>query len=313
MDLPHVITGDGRDLAGWLATGREDVRRRLRTHGAVLLRGFDVGAVDGFQTAVTTLSGEPLPYTERSSPRSTIKGRVYTSTDYPPTEEIFFHNENSYQLSWPMTLYFYCLVPPAERGATPLSDTRQVLAALDGAVVEEFARRRWMVVRNFGADFGLPWQEVFGTADRDEVERYCAAGRIQAEWRGPDRLRTTAVRDAVHRHPETGEPAWFNHVTIFHVSTLPAPVRDGLIELYGEADLPGNTYYGDGGPIDAEVLDHLRACYRSAATRFDYERGDVLVVDNMLTAHGREPFTGPRQVAVAMAEPHPAQHEGEVS
>ncbi|GAA2359930.1 TauD/TfdA family dioxygenase [Dactylosporangium salmoneum] len=306
MDLLHVIAGDGRALATWSAAHREEVRRRLHEHGAVLLRGFDTGGVDGFQAAVTALSGEPLPYTERSSPRSTIKGRVYTSTDYPPSEEIFFHNENSYQLSWPLTLYFYCRTAPGAGGATPLSDTRRVLAAIDPAVVEEFTRRRWMVVRNFGEEFGLPWPEVFGTHDPDEVERICAAGGIRAQWLGPARLRTTAVRDAVHRHPGTGEASWFNHATIFHVSTLPAPVRDGLLELYGEAGLPSNTYYGDGGAIPPDVLEHLRAAYRGAATRFDYEAGDVLVVDNMSTAHGREPFTGPRDIAVAMAEPHGA-------
>jgi len=304
MNFPHIVTGDGRELTSWLATERDEVRRRLHEHGAVLLRGFDIRGVDGFAAAVTTLSGELLPYTERSSPRRSIKGRIYTSTDYPPTEEIFFHNENSYQLSWPLTLYFFCRTVPGTGGATPLSDTRRVLAAIDPAVVEEFTRRRWMVVRNFSEEFGLPWPEVFDTSDRAEVDRICAAGGIKAEWRGPGRLRTTVVRDAVHRHPVTGEASWFNHATIFHVSTLPAPVRDGLIELYGEADLPTNTYYGDGGAIPLDMLDHLRGAYRGAATRFDYEREDVLVVDNMSTAHGREPFTGPREVAVAMAEPY---------
>ena len=73
--------------------------------------------------------------------------------------------------------------------------------------------------------------------------------------------------------------------------------------MFDDADLPTNTYFGDGGPIPDDVVAHLRAGYRAASTRFDYERDDILVVDNMLAAHGREPFTGPRKVAVAMAEP----------
>ena len=63
------------------------------------------------------------------------------------------------------------------------------------------------------------------------------------------------------------------------------------------------AHYGDGGRIPDEVMDHLRAAYRAASTRFDWERDDILIVDNMLAAHGREPFTGPRKIAVAMAEP----------
>src|SRR5262245_55593907 len=132
MQLVHTVEADGprQSVVERVRAEREALRQRLRRHGALLLRGFDVGGVDGFADTVRALSGEPLPYEERSSPRSTIKGNVYSSTDHPPSEEIFFHNENSYRSSWPMTLYFYCVQPPATQGATPLSDTREVLAAI---------------------------------------------------------------------------------------------------------------------------------------------------------------------------------------
>jgi hypothetical protein len=31
----------------------------------------------------------------------------------------------------------------------------------------------------------------------------------------------------------------------------------------------------------------------------------VLLLDNLLAAHGRQPFEGPREVVVAMADPRP--------
>jgi alpha-ketoglutarate-dependent taurine dioxygenase len=199
-------------------------------------------------------------------------------------------------------LYFYCIQPPQAMGATPLADTRAVLGGIDRAVRAEFIRRKWMVVRNYHEELGLSWQEAFNARSRDEALRHCQQGGIEARW-DEGRLRTRAVRRPVHRHPVTGSEVWFNHITAFHVSTLPATVRQGLLEMFGEENLPSNTYYGDGGIIPDDVLDHLRSCYRSAATRFDYHRDDVLVVDNMLVSHGREPFTGTRKVAVAMAEP----------
>ncbi|MEU1015498.1 TauD/TfdA family dioxygenase [Streptomyces sp. NPDC005898] len=302
--LPLVVEGHGEPAGPRLRARRRDLRAALRDRGALLLRGFDVGGADGFADIVRALSGEPLPYTERSSPRSVIKGNVYTSTDYPPGEEIFLHNENSYQASWPLTLYFHCVRPPLTRGATPLADTRRVLTAVDGEVRREFVRRGWTVVRNYGDLVGLPWQEAFATADRAEVERYCRERGIEATWLPGGGLRTRAVREAVRRHPATGEPVWFNHVTVFHVTTLPESVRRGLLEMLGEENLPSQTYYGDGEPIPDDVMDHLRACYRAASTRFDYRADDVLVIDNMLVSHGREPFTGPRRIAVAMAEPY---------
>jgi alpha-ketoglutarate-dependent taurine dioxygenase len=303
-ELPWTIESDGTPLPDVIAGRRAEIRGALAEHGAVLLRGFEVGDVDGFDRVVRALAGDPLTYTERSSPRSTIKGQVYTSTDYPPDEEIFLHNENSYQANWPLTLFFYCRQPAESLGATPLADVRQVYREIDPEVRAEFERRRWMLVRNFHGDFGTPWTEVFGTGDRDEVARYCAANGIDVEWRGRDGLRTRAVRDAVHLRPGRDEPRWFNHATFFHVSTLPKDLQEGLLAMFGQDDLPTNTYYGDGEPIPGDVLDHLRAAYRKATVRFDYRLDDILVVDNMTAAHGREPFTGPRRIAVAMAEPY---------
>jgi alpha-ketoglutarate-dependent taurine dioxygenase len=302
--LPHVLTAPapGVSAAEYVAGARAEVRARLHEAGAVLLRGFTVAGVDGFDAVVRAMSTEPLSYTERSSPRSTIKGQIYTSTDYPPSEEIFLHNENSYQAAWPLVLFFHCMRPPETQGATPLADTRLLYRSIDPDVREEFARRGWMVVRNFMDGFGVPWQQVFNTEDSGQVTEYCRRNGIEAEWIGSG-LRTRARRAAVHTHPVTGEPVWFNHLTFFHVTTLAEDVRTGLRELFAEDELPTNTFYGDGAPIPDDVVAHVRSRYRAATRRFDWAQDDVLLVDNMLAAHGREPFTGPRRIAVAMAEP----------
>ena len=302
--LPLVLTADepGAPVIPYLSDARPVVRQRLREHGAVLLRGFDIGGVDGFADVVREVSGAPLTYAERSSPRSTIKGQVYTSTDYPPSEEIFLHNENSYQKHWPLVLFFHCMIAPETQGATPLADVRKVYDLIDPAVRAEFERRGWMVVRNFTPGFGVPWQEAFGSSDRAEVAAYCERAGVQVEWVGRDGLRTRARREAVHTHPVTGERVWFNHMTFWHVTTLGEDMCAGLREMFDDDELPTNTYYGDGAVIPDDVMAHLRSCYRAAWTRFDWETDDVLIVDNMLAAHAREPFTGPRRIAVAMAE-----------
>jgi alpha-ketoglutarate-dependent taurine dioxygenase len=306
--LPFLITApeQAMPVRAFLPQNRELIRLTLREQGAVLLRGFEVGGVAGFDDVVRIVSGQPLSYVERSSPRSLVQGQIYTSTDYPPTEEIFLHNENSYQADWPLTLFFHCLQAPATLGATPLADVRRVYAAIDPEVRDEFARRGWMVVRNFSEGMGVPWQQAFNTEDRHQVAEYCRSSGIEPEWTATG-LRTRVRRPAVHQHPVTGETVWFNHLTFFHVSTLGPELSAGLREIYAEKDLPTNTYYGDGSRIPDEVVDHLRACYRQASRRFDWQLQDVLLVDNMLTAHGREPFTGARKIVVAMAEPYSQQ------
>ncbi len=302
---PLVLGAD--DLTALSPDARRMVESALTAHGRVLLRGFAVGDTSAFSAAVRALGGDSLAYSERSSPRKQLDKGVYTSTEYTREEEIFFHNENSYQDAWPRWLFFFCQQPPETGGATPLADVRRVTQSIDPAVVEEFRSRGWRHVRNFHPSFGLPWQEVFGTDDRAAVEAYCHAHSIRCAWSPIGELRTEADRSAMHRHPDTGEELWFNHVAFFHWSTLPERVSSVLLELFGRDNLPNDTTFGDGGEIPEGIVAHLRDQYREAASRFDYETGDVLMIDNMHIAHAREPFTGDRSIAVAMTGLHKAQ------
>jgi alpha-ketoglutarate-dependent taurine dioxygenase len=47
----------------------------------------------------------------------------------------------------------------------------------------------------------------------------------------------------------------------------------------------------------------LRRLYSEETVSFPWRRGDVMLLENMLTAHGRTPFSGPRKVLAAMARP----------
>ncbi|HET6978707.1 MAG TPA: TauD/TfdA family dioxygenase [Pyrinomonadaceae bacterium] len=302
--LPLVMQPlvNGIDPAAWATTNRSSIEQQLAVHGGVLFRNFNITSVELFRQFIAAIAGkEPLAYSERSSPRVAVGDNIYTSTDYPANQSIFLHNENSYQQSWPMYIFFYCATPASEGGETPIADCRKIYERISPRVRQLFIDRKWMYVRNFGDGFGLPWQTVFQTNDPGVVERHCRANGIQVEWRSGDRLRVRAIRNAVTAHPRTGEPVWFNHATFFHVTTLEPSVREALLADYEGDNLPTNTFYGDGSPIEPEVLDELREAYRSETVAFPWQVNDVLWLDNMLTAHGRAPYTGERKVLVGMA------------
>jgi alpha-ketoglutarate-dependent taurine dioxygenase len=295
------------DAREWAIARRDAIAAHLRDTAAVLLRGFRRLSDEGFQAFVADVLGPPLEYRERSSPRSQVAGRIYTSTEYPAHQPIFLHNENSYADVWPLRIAFYCAVPAETRGGTPLADVRAVYRELPPEVRERFARTGVRYVRHFTDRVGLSWRDVFQTADPREVEAYCAAHGYACEWLAgtggdPAVLRTSRRGQAVATHPVTGEVIWFNHAAFFHLSTLEPDVREGLLAQCGEDRLPNQTFYGDGEPIEPHVLEAIRAAYRTHTLSWTWRAGDVLLLDNMLVAHGREPFTGARRILVGMAE-----------
>lgn len=297
-------TTSGVDLPTWAAHHQEEIHRKLLESGAILFRGFPVGTPKAFNDYIDAVSGGALEYKFRASPRTQIQGdlNVYTSTDYPSGESIFAHNEHSYSPVFPLHLFLYCDVPATTEGETPVGSTRLLQSRIRPDVFEKFAQKKIMYVRNYGDGFGLPWQVVFQTSDRAEVEAYCRNIGVQAEWKSDDRLRTRQIGHALLRHPVTGEAVWFNHGTFFHELTLPANAREELRSNFGPEDLPQNTFYGDGTPIEPEFIEHLQGLYNGVMVKFPWQRGDVLMLDNMLSLHARSPYTGPRRVLVAMAK-----------
>ena len=314
MILPIVFQPEyeGVDLVNWSAQNLETIDSRLKQHGALLFRGFDTKSLDSFEQFTTTISSSLMNYGERSSPRHVLSGQIYTSTDHPADQHILLHNEQSYTLNWPMKIWFFCVQPAHEGGRTPIADSRRIYSRLPAAVIDKFIEKQVMYVRNYGDGLGLSWQEAFQTDDKRIAEEHCRRDAIDFEWKDENRLRTKQVRPAVRKHPRTGEMVWFNHAVFFNVHSLEKTARESLRAGVDDFDLPFNTFYGDGTPIEPAVVEQIYAAYRQEQVAFDWRQGDILMLDNMLVAHGREPFVAPRKIAVAMAEPY-SQHAAEVA
>lgn len=302
--LPLLIRPrvEGVDLAAWAGANRSFITERLLKHGGILFRGFKVNTADEFERLIEAACDRLLEYNYRSTPRTRVSGNIYTSTEYPADQTIPLHNEMAYSTSWPMKLWFCCLKPAAEGGETPIADSRKVFSRISPALRDSFISKRVLYVRNYSDEMDLSWQTVFQTHRREEVEEFCRRSSISFEWRGESHLRTWQRCQAAAAHPTTGEMVWFNQAHLFHISSLKPELRDYLSSVYDQQEFPRNAYYGDGTEIQDSALEHIRRAYDQEAVIFRWEKGDVLMLDNMLSAHGRRPFEGERRILAGMAE-----------
>lgn len=296
------------DLMDWLRNNLEWVEGTLLKEGGILFRGFGLSDQTHFQQFVESISLPLMEYMEGATPRVRMGDKIYTSTEFPPERSISIHNELCYVMTWPMKILFFCVTPPEQGGETPIGDVRKVFERISPETRERFEHKGgWMLYRNFGGGFGLPWQTSFHVTDKEELEEYLPSARVEFEWVDENHLRTRQRRPAVTRHPKTGEWVWFNHIGFWHVSSLEPELRRLFLSDLGEEGLPFNSYYGDGTPIADETIEELRRAYEAEMVSFPWQVGDVLLLDNMLVAHGRNPFAGKRKILTAMGEPYTRQ------
>ncbi|MER6527978.1 TauD/TfdA family dioxygenase [Streptomyces sp. NPDC001508] len=303
-DRPPLLQVDPPgDAPSWAAEHRDALRAQVAEHGALLVRGLGPRTPDQVGAVFTGLAGGLMTEREAFAPRETYSPGLYSSSTWPANQPMCMHHELSYTLEVPGLMLFACLIPPEEGGATAVADAEQVLQALPTALSERFEREGWLLTRSYNDEIGASLAESFGTEDRAAVERYCRAHAIDFTWQPDGSLHTRQLRSAVVRHPVTGRRCWFNQIAFLNEWTLAPEVREYLVDEYGADGLPFNTRYGDGSPIGEDVVQQLSSTYDRLTRREPWQAGDVLLVDNIRTAHSREPYTGERQVLVSMAEP----------
>jgi len=301
--LLHVQAG-GLNAVQWAEEHQDDVRGLIEANGALLIRGLRVPGSTQFGRILSALFGmELLEYVYRSTPRTELRGNVYTATEYPASEVIPQHNENSYSRHWPRRIGFLCILPPETGGETPIGDSRVIYDMLPKSLRDKFEQKGVMYVRNYST-LDIPWSVVFQTHDKGEVEEYCRANGLTCEWLENNSLRTIQVNAATAVHPRTSEKLWFNQAHLFHASSLGKELYETLLASLGEDRLPRNSFYGDGSAIEPEVLMCIRNAYESTKIKFAWQKNDLLLLDNMLFTHGREAYTGARKVLVGMACPN---------
>lgn len=301
--LPLLMESSGEqvDLAAWIAGNRPHLIRLLHEWGAILFRGFPLKTADQFERAAAA-SCEELYGGYGDLPRAGASENIYTSTPYPPEKSILFHNESSHLHSWPMRISFFCMIAAQQGGETPIMDCREVCRRLSPETLETFIDKGLLYVRNFIPGIDVSWQNFFHTEEKSVVEQTCAAEGLGLEWRADGGLCIKHRTQAVAYHPRTQEMVFFNQIQLHHPYFLDEDVRTSMVSIFGENSLPRNVFYGDGSPIEEPILKELDRVFNQIAVVAPWQEGDIIMLDNMLAAHARNPYVGPRRIVVAMGD-----------
>ncbi len=291
------------ELINWCAENREHIDAELHRCGALLFRGFDVTGTGDFNRFASSQGGDLQNYVGGDSPRSELADKVYTSTEFPPADELYLHNELSYAGWFPSRVFFHCATAAQSGGETQIGDSRRILEEMPADIAEKFTTKGVAYIQNLhgGEGEGKSWQQTFETEDRSSVEAYCREHDMDFRWTGKG-LWTRKVRSGTIEHPLTRERSWFNQADQFHaLAPGVARIDPELIASLPAEDWPCHATYGDGTDISLEELDHIRRVFREQEVLFTWRKGDVLMLDNIIAAHGRKPYTGERRILVAMS------------
>jgi alpha-ketoglutarate-dependent taurine dioxygenase len=298
---PSLRVDTSDDASRWAAEHRDALRAAVVENGSLLVRGVRLRDVADIEAVFRRLGGLMIER-EAFTARRRYSDGLYSSSKWPPNQPMCMHHELSYALEFPSLMLFACLTAPTQGGATPVADSAAVLQSLPTELTERFERLGWLLIRNYNDEIGAKVAEAFGTDDRRAVESYCRANAIDFEWQPNDGLRTWQRRSAVVRHPRTGQRCWFNQIAFLNEWAMDPELREYLVDVYGEDGLPFNTRFGNGDPIGPDVVQLINDVYAEHTASEPWQSGDLMLVDNIRTAHARERFEGPREVLVSMAD-----------
>lgn len=287
------------NLSQWIENRREDIDQDIGKFGGVVFRGFDGQGGDFFQIA-KTVSGNSLMEEYGDLPKAGDRNCIYKSTPYPENQTIHFHNESSHLDKWPGRIMFSCVTPPETGGETAIVDCRAVYKSLDKKIIDLFDDYKVIYIRNFHNRIDVSWKQFFNCETKNEVEEKCRHSRMDFDWKEGGVLETRKLCAAVRRHPTSGENVFFNQILLFHPACLDDATYEGLIGQFNEKDFPRNVCFGNGKKIDSGIIKEIMTVMDEHSYRHKWEQGDIVVLDNMLSAHARLPFKGERKIVVAI-------------
>lgn len=327
MDGFPVVLEPGADGERGLKAVAQMEAERIRGHlfgtGAVLLRGFRSSGAGEFEEALTALGLTPADnYLFGIAKRKRHSGAAFTSTTWSKRAILPPHTEMAYMRRRPRWIAFYCAAPADRYGETPCFDMAAAFRLLPDRLAAMFDGARATYIRRIPGQRGRfgyerTIAETFGTQDRDEIASICRDLDVTPRWKGQGLLEAETTVDAVVRHPESGlpclnaqftEPAGFRYLFrrfAGRFSFKERCVHEALMFCAGL--FPAAMHQRiliNGRKLAARDIESIYDCMFQAATIFEWRKGDLLLLDNIRTGHGRLNVVGARKILTCFGDPY---------
>ncbi|BGP20132.1 hypothetical protein JCM10213_000784 [Rhodosporidiobolus nylandii] len=292
----------------------------LTAHGgAILLRGTHGEEPEDFSRIVHAFK-LGSPHEELGNPviRNVLAKAVATANEGPSHAPVFPHSEFGWSLHYPSYLAFFCRHPADAGGETPINSTAEVFAQLNADApefVEQLAEKgityvyQYRETVNSGSNLGNSIARAYPGANlspaddvaivRAKVEKEVQKHSEEWQWNEDGSLAVTHRLSIIRRDPHSGLPIVFGNLVSMAM----------LVDKWNALEPPhlgtDGAYhhlptYGDGTPIPTHHLKKLIATVVGLQVRVKWQKGDVLLMDNHLVQHAREPWEGDRRVLASL-------------
>ncbi|KAK6373704.1 hypothetical protein LTS17_008197 [Exophiala oligosperma] len=286
--------------------------KKLARHGTLLFRGLPIHNAQDFSKFAHAFGYKPHEIIGIVVDRPLLAPNVAPANEAPKEVLIYNHNESPQVPHAPEYIFFYSHRAPAKGGETPVSSSLELFARAQQEIPEfiselvqkgVLSKVTYKVNKQY--EGGSTLRQAFGKEIKDgdneatrrakveaQIARYGRGKHTTWEWVDDDTLVLTHRLPAVRTQPDTKLPTLFTGLASYY--------KNGQVNKGARKNIV-TQLFGDGTPIPERYLAHLAKLTDELRVLHKWQRGDVLVYDNIIAQHGRQPWEGEQEDRVVMA------------